>query len=279
MSKAPWMAVKGSTENAKLGPYVAATVTEASTCPDSCALKVEIKPDGTKKKGPCYGHFGPIAIHWRNIGEHTAGMSWDDALKVVRRFRKGTLGRFGQVGDHPGEDGWLDRPAMQAWTNSTQGQTWWGYCHYDVTSLTPMAAHNIFVIREANAAGYAVNVSCETMTQVDRAIKLGLSPVVVVPSDTRATQVTPDGHKVIMCPATVRDDVTCGGSPTTMACGGGVPLCTRTNRTWAIGFPGHGARKKSVDALVKKMALFRHVGVPVPATSAPIYSKIIQIEP
>jgi hypothetical protein len=258
------MAVKGTTDNSKLGPFVAGTVTDSSTCPDSCPLKIEKLLDGTTKPGPCYGHLGPIRIHWDNLDKKTAGQAWEDALKSVRRLRKGTLGRFGQVGDHPGENNKLDRNSMNAWTNAIKGQTWWGYTHYDAVSKTPSARHNLSVIKEANKNNYRLNVSCENYKQVDKAISLGLSAVVIVPSDTTTTQTTPGGHKVVMCPAAVQENVTCGGSPTTKACGGGTPLCILMNRKFAVGFPSHGSRKKSVDALLKKLELFRSVGAKTP---------------
>lgn len=258
------MSVKSSSDNSKLGPLVATTATESDTCPPECPLRVEVTMEGIEKKGPCYGKLGPIAIHWRNLDNKTTGMPWPEALKTVKRFRKGTLGRFGQIGDHPGTDGWLDEIAMNEWTTAIQGQTWYGYCHYDMTSRTPKAAWNLYVAREAIENGYNINVSCETFAQVDRAIELGMPAVVIVNSATNRTQITGDGHKVVMCPAVVQDNVTCGGSATTKACGGGTPLCARSDRKFAIGFPSHGVKKNSVNALIKKLELFRTVGAKAP---------------
>ena len=50
-------------------------------------------------------------------------------------------------------------------------------------------------------------------------------------------QTTPDGRRVVVCPATYRDDVNC------KSCG----LCQKA-RDVIVGFPAHGARKGRIAA-------------------------------
>jgi len=50
--------------------------------------------------------------------------------------------------------------------------------------------------------------------------------------------VTPAGRKVVVCPATIRDDVSCASCQ----------LCQR-QRDFIIGFPAHGTSKKKASAI------------------------------
>jgi hypothetical protein len=69
--------------------------------------------------------------------------------------------------------------------------------------------------------------------------------VVVLPADVAGRQpiATPAGRKVVVCPATYRDDVSCA------SCG----LCAR-QRSAIVGFPAHGAAKRKADAVAKGRA-------------------------
>ena len=65
----------------------------------------------------------------------------------------------------------------------------------------------------------------------------GAGPVVVVlSSDATANAVTPAGRRVVVCPATQRDDVSCATCQ----------LCQRQRDT-IVGFPAHGTRKRVID--------------------------------
>jgi len=66
---------------------------------------------------------------------------------------------------------------------------------------------------------------------------------VVVPIDTPEKTYTPEGRKIIVCPAQSRDDVTC------KSCG----LCARADRDAIIGFRAHGTREKLADSIARRV--------------------------
>jgi hypothetical protein len=93
--------------------------------------------------------------------------------------------------------------------------------------------HNRSVVRQANEAGFTVNLSADDLGEADALAGLGVGPVVVTLPEAQRTNVqTPDGRLVVVCPAVVRDDVACAD------CG----LCAVRDRKTIVGFPGHGAR-------------------------------------
>ena len=86
--------------------------------------------------------------------------------------------------------------------------------------------------------------------------RLGLARITLLPGDTAddgtptwrvllqestKSTVTPAGRKVIDCPATYRDDITCDDCQ----------LCQRQKRKVIVGFPGHGAAKRKATAIAK----------------------------
>jgi hypothetical protein len=60
--------------------------------------------------------------------------------------------------------------------------------------------------------------------------------VVVLPSTTTANTTTPKGRTVVVCPATIRDDISCASCQ----------LCQR-QRSVIVGFPAHGTRKRTIN--------------------------------
>jgi hypothetical protein len=92
-------------------------------------------------------------------------------------------------------------------------------------------------IRHANAWGFTVNLSANDLTDADTLADTGAGPVVVVlPSTQSQNTVTPAGRRVVVCPATQRDDVSCATCQ----------LCQR-QRAAIVGFPAHGTRKRVID--------------------------------
>jgi hypothetical protein len=58
----------------------------------------------------------------------------------------------------------------------------------------------------------------------------------VLPSNATDNTRTPAGRRVVVCPATQRDDVSCDTCQ----------LCAR-QRDAIVGFPAHGTRKRTID--------------------------------
>ena len=79
------------------------------------------------------------------------------------------------------------------------------------------------------------------MDHADKLAALGVGPVaVVLPASVQGNVklATPQGRKVVVCPATYRDDSQCAN------CG----LCA-LQRDAIVGFPAHGIQSKKASAI------------------------------
>ena len=84
-------------------------------------------------------------------------------------------------------------------------------------------------------------MSGNNLAHADELAALDIAPVVVVlPYGTTSNTRTPAGRKVVVCPATQRDTVTCKSCM----------LCAR-QRDFIIGFPAHGVSAKRADAIAR----------------------------
>lgn len=212
--------------NVKTGPIPVST-TSADTCPDSCSFKAN---------GACYAKQGPSAINWRKVSSGERGGTLTELCRAVAAFLPGQLWRHNQAGDLPGENEAIDHVALGHLVRVNRGKRGFTYTH------KPLTRENRACIRGANRAGFTVNVSCDSVGQADKAVKAKCGPVVVVvASDVTRNFKTPDGHLVVICPATQRDNVTCASCK----------LCAWAERECIIAFPAHGTRKSTVDKLVR----------------------------
>tara|TARA_R110002126_G_scaffold291144_1_gene450585 strand:- start:456 stop:890 length:435 start_codon:yes stop_codon:yes gene_type:complete len=138
-----------------------------------------------------------------------------------------------QAGDLPGLGENIDAHALGQLTRANNGRKGFTYTHKHSTESNREA------IRSANTNGFTVNLSANTLAHADELAEINCGPVVVVlPSDQIANTTTPAGRKVVICPATVRDDITCA------TCG----LCQR-QRSAIVGFPAHGTGKRKASAV------------------------------
>lgn len=120
----------------------------------------------------------------------------------------------------------------------------------EVISYTHKPQHvcrNAEAIKYCNDNGVAVNLSANNLKHADELYDLRIGPVVVVlPHDAKKDTFTPHGRRVVICPATLTDKITCSN------CGGNSgSLCSRVKRKYIIGFPAHGARYKQVNNVAK----------------------------
>lgn len=208
--------------NEKTGPIPVST-TDASTCPPTCA-----------QFETCYAKYGHLAIHWGAINGGRRGMDWLDFCREISRLPHRQLWRHNQAGDLPGDGVDIDSDALLQLVEANAGRRGFTYTHY------PLNWRNVALIEAANARGFAVNVSCDSLTESDRVANLTRAPQsVVLHSQTTAHAVyTPAGKKVVVCPATYRDDITCA------RCG----LCADNSaKRAAVGFPAHGPKKRVID--------------------------------
>lgn len=214
--------------NAKTGPIPVST-SSAATCPTACPLQAN----------GCYAAGGPLAIHWRAVTEGKRGMEWSAFLDSVRAMPAGQFWRHNQAGDLPGIGNALDTDALAELAHANIGRRGFTYTHKPLETQRERDA-----VANANAAGFTVNLSANTLAHADALAALDCGPVAVVldvPEGTREGCATPEGRPVRICPATYRDDVSCD---TCRACG-------NADRKVIIGFPLHGAGAKKAAAVIR----------------------------
>lgn len=221
-----WVSLNMKSGNVKVGPIPVST-TEEKSCPTECPLK------GTD----CYARFGPLGMHWRKIGEGGRGDNWSAFCRRVSKFVKGQLWRHNQAGDLPqNENGKIDSEKLAELTKAAAHTRGWTYTHYD-----PTDSHNADAIAAANeSGGLTVNLSADSMAEVDQYSKLGIGPVVVtLPSDTPHNgNKSPEGLTIVICPAQTQETMTCEQCQ----------LCAVRDRKCVVGFLAHGTAQKRLSA-------------------------------
>jgi hypothetical protein len=104
----------------------------------------------------------------------------------------------------------------------------------------PPTPANVAAIRRANAAGFTINLSADTLAEADTLADHAAGPVaVLLPADQRRPTRTPAGRVVAICPNALDPTIQC------VTCG----LCAMPNRRAIIGFPAHGARKRAATLI------------------------------
>ena len=215
--------------NRKVGK-IPVTTTSASTCPDACEFK----------RNGCYADGGPLAMHWAKVTSGERGDGWSTFIAKVRSFKDGQLWRHNQAGDCPGDGKRLDADACDELADANENKNGFTYTHYPV--LTD--AHNAAVVKRMNDKGFVVNLSANNVAHADALYDLGIGPVATVLPEAQTTNtVTPKGRKIVVCPATVRDDVSCATCQ----------LCAK-QRDAIVGFPAHGTSKRKADTVASQGA-------------------------
>lgn len=218
-----WVHLTSISGNAKTGPIPVST-TEAASCPPSCPLR---------SRG-CYAKGGPLGLHWSAVSQRKRGMTWNVFLDAIRALPDGQLWRHNQSGDLPGIGEEIDAGELGGLIMANAGKRGFTYTHKHGS------ARNLSLIRDSNAAGFTVNLSANSLAHADELAATGAGPVAcVLPSEQTANTTTPAGRRVVICPATQREGVTCASCK----------LCSRADRTVIVGFPAHGASKKAASAI------------------------------
>jgi len=213
--------------NRKVGK-IPVTTTSASTCPDACEFK----------RNGCYADGGPLAMHWAKVTKGERGDGWSTFIATVSSFKDGQLWRHNQAGDLAGDGNRLDAEANDQLADANVGKRGFTYTHYPV--LTDK--HNAEVVKRMNDKGFVVNLSANNVAHADALYDLGIGPVATVLPEAQTTNtVTPKGRKIVVCPATVRDDVSCATCQ----------LCAK-HRDAIVGFPAHGTSKRKADTVASQ---------------------------
>lgn len=201
-----------------------ASYSAGSTCPDACSLK----------DAGCYAEFGKLGHHWRRVPER--GLPWSDFLYRVMCLPDGQLWRHNIAGDLPGLGDELDVTRTLDLVVAQTGKRGFTFTHKPLTSTLEKLA-----IREANAKGFTINLSADTLEQADERAELGIAPVAVtVASDAPAGLRTPAGRHVVLCPAETHG-LTCSSCQ----------LCAQAQRKAVVAFRAHGQWSRRIDARLR----------------------------
>jgi hypothetical protein len=210
--------------NRKTGA-IPVTYGSRKSCPPSCP----------HYEDDCYGEDFHTRLAWNRVDRD--GVPLPGLVNFIQSLPEGQIWRDKVVGDLPGKGEKVDPYALGQVVKANFGRRGFTYTH----KKSPQA---IKWIRHANEWGYTINLSADDAGEADALAKLDVAPVVcVVPMDTPARSLTPEGRDIVVCPAQLKEDVTC------LSC----QLCQRRDRAVIVGFRAHGSKAKIADAKARKV--------------------------
>lgn len=205
--------------NRKTGPIT--TISRSSkTCPTTCPFL----------DNGCYG----AGRMWAQVNK--AARTTDDLPVPHDLIRDRVLGdvTLPEAGDDRIDMSYI--ADVNDWAQM-HGSTVFGYTH---SRLPEIASGALF---RSAFPSYAMNVSCETVDEVAHAVSNGWDAV-IASDDVEHGQMVGD-KRIVQCPATARDDVTCDTCR----------LCAKTDRTAVVWFPLHGVQVRKARAAVRGKTL------------------------
>ena len=212
-------------KNVKVGK-MAVTTSTATTCPTSCPFK----------SNGCYADSGPLKLHWDKVTRKERGDDWSTFIDKIKELPTGSKWRHNQAGDLPGDMEKLDAEKCIQLAKANKGKRGFTYTHYDVLDNF----QNAITVNIMNHLGFTVNVSANNLDHADQLCDLDIAPVAtVLPIEQTTNTVTPKGRKVVVCPATYKDEVSCADCM----------LCEKRDRKVIVGFPAHGTSKRKASAI------------------------------
>ena len=225
-------------ENTKTGP-IGVSTSPMQTCPVACPFR---------GRG-CYNNYGPMGNRWKvcslSGSDPCAGYAF--MLDQVRaKVPEGAMWRHNQAGDLVGNGYVIEEWSARRLAAANKGKHGFTYTHYPVISQSGVTESqhkwNRTVVERMNAAGFAVNISCNSTAHADKVADSGIKAPITcilpeqVKKDGVKSVLSPAGRKITVCPS-----VTTG--KTCVEC----KLCAIPNRKTIIGFPCHGSGKKRAE--------------------------------
>lgn len=213
-------------KNAKTGPIPVST-TEEKSCPTTCPFFGH----------GCYASAGPLALHWRKVGDGERGMEWDKFVKEIAKLPKRQLWRHNQAGDLPHNHEYIDEDMVMALVKANRGKSGFTYTHHDIGK-----GHNRKMVESCNESGFTVNVSGNSPAHAAQLKSETTAPVVsVVAADfwQGKNKRVFNGEHFVRCPAEYKDNVSCA------TCG----ACASPSRVSIVGFTAHGTQKKKASII------------------------------
>ena len=200
------------------------TNSDRHSCPDSCPLK----------DNGCYASAGLYTRqNWDKVTSGERGSDWDSLCADVAKLPDGQLWRHNVSGDLPHTGERIDGAKVSQLVAANKGKRGFTYTHHNMA-----IPQNYAAVQHANQHGFTINLSANNINEADQLAALNIGPVVaIVPADTVDNTETPAGRKVVICPATYRDNVSCETCK----------MCAVADRKTIIGFPAHGSQKGKID--------------------------------
>ena len=184
-------------------------------------------------------------MHWKRVA--TRGKALAALCARIAELPMGQLWRHNQAGDLPGKDKRIARRSLDAIVRANRGRRGYTYTHKPVLGATRLARENREAIANANANGFCINLSANTLQEADACADLGIGPVVtIVPRGYGYTGKTPAGRRVVLCPAQDKD--------TKMTCAK-CQICAKVDRTSIVAFVAHGTQAKHVERVVRDLEI------------------------
>lgn len=224
------VALTAKSSNVKIGA-IPCTTSSRKTCPPACPLQGD---------GGCYAEAGfHTRMHWDKVTDEVRGTNYTDFLAAIQNLQPGQLWRHNVAGDlqpDSGKPDTIDAAALAALTQANTGKRGFTYTHY------PDTTENIKAIRAANAGGFTVNLSANSLPHAVELFKRHGLPVATIAPEDHGTETREiDGVRFVTCPATYREDTTC------KTC----RLCAVADRKVVVVFPAHGTRAKQVNVIAR----------------------------
>ena len=207
--------------NRKTGKIPVST-TAAKSCPDTCPLK------GTE----CYGEGFHIKMHWNKVSSEERGTDWPGFIEQIEKLPLGQKWRHNQVGDLYGENQFIDPVKLEELVKANKGKRGWTYTHKPLERFK-----NFQKVKSANDGGFTVNVSSNTIQEAEKYYSAGLPTVAVVPENYPEKSITPQGIRMVVCPAQT------GKAKDCEAC----MLCQNSKRKLIVAFRDHSPGKQKID--------------------------------
>ena len=234
------VALVADSGNLKTG-HMPVSTSDMSTCPERCAFL-----------SICYANYGHTIYHWRTVPDR--GTFWAEFVKKIAALPKGQLWRHNEAGDLPARNGRINAVKLRALVKANKGRRGFTYTHHELTEA------NVAAIRYANANGFTINVSCETVGQVDYVRALGLPAVLATPKGEPVPSMTPNGNPLRICPAVTTAEARKAGRDVRQIQCVNCGICYNHDRISSIVFPAHGPGAKRVGEAIFKVRLAEVTG-------------------
>jgi len=233
--------VKNSQPGGKLGGMSAVWVS-SDTCPKTCKLREEES---------CYAFFWNTKKAWENA--ERSGVGFAKLLELMRDAGLSRFIRWAPAGDLPGDADRINHGRLFKLV-TVLSRLFAGFIMYTHKPIEGVHRRGHHMQRKANrralddalrVSSSAINISCDSADEAERALELGYDATMILPSSYTGSGVVVGRFKGRVCWA--QSSAAHPERKSCSNCGRGVPWCSRKGRGWVVQFIAHGARKTTIN--------------------------------